>query len=143
MRLNTLKPAKGSKKTKVRVGRGIGCTMGKTSGYGHKGAKARSGYNHKKGFEGGQLPIHRRVPKYGFGSVTDQSEEVRLRDLEKISEQPITFAVIKKVGLVTTTANRAKIILSGKITKAITIKGVKVTKGAKEAIEKAGGKIEE
>lgn len=149
MRLNTLKPAIGSKQNRVRVGRGMGSGLGKTCGKGHKGAKARSGYSRKSGFEGGQLPLQRRLPKFGFTSLqVNKNAEVQLRDLNKIKSERIDLAELKKANLISNNIKHVKIILAGKINKAIIlsnidgIDGIKVTAGARKAIEAAGGKIE-
>lgn len=144
MRLNTLKPAPGSKKDRHRVGRGIGSGWGKTAGRGHKGQRARSGGFHKVGFEGGQMPLHRRLPKRGFKSLTHADvAEVRLGELEAIQVTEIDLAALQSAGIVSKKALRAKIILSGKLSKKVNVKGdVKVSKGARAAIESAGGKVE-
>jgi large subunit ribosomal protein L15 len=143
MRLNTLKPAVGSKQEKVRVGRGIGSGLGKTCGKGHKGAKARSGYSCKSGFEGGQLPLQRRLPKFGFRSMhVKEVAEIQLRDLNKLKVNTINLTELKKANFVGCGIKRVKIILAGDITKAITIVGLGVTVGARKAIEKAGGTVE-
>jgi large subunit ribosomal protein L15 len=143
MRLNTLKPAYGSKQKMVRVGRGRGSGLGKTCGRGHKGAKARSGYSRKIGFEGGQLPLQRRLPKFGFTSFQgDKTQEVQLHDLNKVKALRIDLAELKKANLIGNDIRRVKVILTGKIDKAITLAGIKVTAGARKAIEAAGGKIE-
>lgn len=142
MRLNTLKPAQGAKKIRVRVGRGIGCGFGKTCGRGHKGQTARSGYSRKNGFEGGQLPIQRRLPKFGFTSPkVGETAEVLLANLNKLNGDQIDINVLKQAKMIPAAAKKAKVILSGEITKPITIVGLKVTAGAKKAIEAAGGKI--
>ncbi len=144
MRLNTIKPGKGAKHAPKRVGRGIGSGHGKTSGRGHKGQKARAGGFHKVGFEGGQMPIQRRLPKRGFNSMArDAWAEVRLSDLQKVTETALDFAKLQALGLVPRIAEKAKVILRGKLERAITLKGIAVTKGARAAIEAAGGKIEE
>lgn len=144
MRLNTLKPAPGSKKDRHRVGRGIGSGWGKTAGRGHKGQRARSGGFHKVGFEGGQMPLHRRLPKRGFKSLTHaDAAEVRLGELEAMQVTEIDLAALQSAGIVSKKALRAKIILSGKLSKKVNVKGdVKVSKGARAAIESAGGKVE-
>jgi large subunit ribosomal protein L15 len=145
MRLNSLKPAAGSKKDRHRVGRGVGSGWGKTAGRGHKGQKARSGGFHKVGFEGGQMPLHRRLPKRGFHSLTrDDVAEVRLFELESIQSPDVDLAALQSAGIVSRTALRAKVILAGKLTKKLNIKGadVKVSKGARAAIEGAGGTVE-
>lgn len=144
MRLNTLKPAVGSKKPHVRVGRGIGSGLGKTCGRGHKGQKARSGYSRKNGFEGGQMPIQRRLPKFGFTSpIAKDIEEVQLRDLARIDDLRIGIAELKKANLIKSNTKRAKVILAGAVTKPVVLYGIKVTKGARSAIELAGGAVEE
>ena len=143
MRLNTLKPAVGAKRARMCVGRGIGCGKGKTCGRGHKGQKARSGYSNKNGFEGGQMPLQRRVPKFGFRSpIAYQTAEVRLSELKKIAENEIDISALKRVGIVGVKAEYAKIILSGSIDRAVVIRGIAVTAGARKVIEKAGGRIE-
>ncbi|MBK6981742.1 MAG: 50S ribosomal protein L15 [Betaproteobacteria bacterium] len=142
MELNTLKPAAGSKKARRRVGRGIGSGLGKTAGRGHKGQKSRAGGYHKVGFEGGQMPLQRRMPKRGFVAVTiEPAAQVRLGDLRKVPVDTIDLAALKAAGLVAGSAKRAKIILAGKLEKAVTVNGVGVTKGAKAAIEAAGGSV--
>ena len=144
MRLNTLKPAPGAKKSRHRVGRGVGSGWGKTAGRGHKGQRARSGGYHKVGFEGGQMPLHRRLPKRGFTSPTRLSTaEVRLSELQGMPSAEIDLAALKSVGIVPRAARAAKVILSGKIERSVTLKGLGVTKGARAAIEAAGGKIED
>ncbi len=144
MYLNTLKPAAGSKKPRKRVGRGIGSGLGKTCGRGHKGQKSRSGGFHKVGFEGGQMPLQRRVPKVGFrsrvGMVTD---EIRLHELNKLDVDVIDLEALQKANLISKNIQRVKVMASGKIEKAVTLKGIRATKGAREAIEAAGGKVEE
>jgi large subunit ribosomal protein L15 len=142
MRLNTIKPAAGSKKAKRRVGRGIGSGLGKTAGRGHKGQKSRSGGFHKVGFEGGQMPLQRRLPKRGFVSLSrDDTAEVRLSDLAKLPVTEVDLLALKTAGVVPTLAKAAKVILSGKLTKAVKLTGLGVTKGAKAAIEAAGGSV--
>jgi large subunit ribosomal protein L15 len=142
MELNTLKPAAGSKKARRRVGRGIGSGLGKTAGRGHKGQKSRAGGFHKVGFEGGQMPLQRRMPKRGFVAVTIESAaQVRLGDLRKVEGDTVDLVALKAAGLVAGSAKRAKIILAGKVEKALKVQGVGVTKGAKAAIEAAGGSI--
>lgn len=142
MRLNTLKPAPGSKKPRLRVGRGIGSGIGKTAGRGHKGQKARSGGYHKVGFEGGQMPLQRRLPKRGFTSLSrDAVGEVRLSDLQKMKADKIDLATLKAEGVVHRRATGAKVILSGKLSRKVAVTGVGVTKGAKSAIEAAGGSV--
>jgi large subunit ribosomal protein L15 len=144
MRLNTLKPAPGAKKDRHRVGRGVGSGWGKTAGRGHKGQKARSGGFHKLGFEGGQMPLHRRLPKRGFNSPTrDDIAEVRLSELEALQVAEVDLAALQASSIVSKKALGAKIILSGKLTKKLNVKGdVKASKGARAAIEAAGGTIE-
>ena len=144
MRLNELSPATGSKPVKKRVGRGIGSGLGKTCGRGHKGQKARKSGNPKPGFEGGQMPLQRRVPKFGFRSrVALTTGEVRLGELAKVGENVIDLAALKSANLVNKGAKRARIMLSGSIDRAVTVKGIKLTKGARAAIEAAGGKVED
>lgn len=145
MRLNNLKPAAGARTKGVRLGRGMGSGLGKTCGHGHKGQKARSGYSRKIGFEGGQLPLHRRLPQFGFNSnVMRDRGEIRLQSLNSMEIDRIDLASIKKAKLVRSEVKSVKIILAGVIERAITIvgDGIKVTKGATQAIVKAGGKIE-
>jgi large subunit ribosomal protein L15 len=142
MELNTIKPAAGSKKNRRRVGRGIGSGLGKTAGRGHKGQKSRAGGFHKVGFEGGQMPLQRRLPKRGFLAVTiDKAVEVRSGDLSKVKADTIDLEALKKAGLVAGGTKRAKIILAGKVEKKFAISGIGASKGAKAAIEKAGGSI--
>jgi large subunit ribosomal protein L15 len=144
MRLNTLKPADGSTSSRKRAGRGIGSGTGKTSGRGHKGQKARSGGYHKVGFEGGQMPLQRRLPKVGFRSrIGKRVAEVRLAELARVEGDVIDLEALKKANIVSRQALRAKVFLSGKLEKAITLKGVAATKGARDAIAKAGGKVED
>ncbi len=144
MRLNTLSPADGSRKEGKRVGRGIGSGLGKTGGRGHKGQKARSGGSVKPGFEGGQQPLQRRLPKYGFSSRKGRfSTEIRLHELAKVEADIIDLAALKAADLIGGSIQRAKVVLSGELAKAVTIKGLAVTKGARAAIEAAGGKIED
>jgi large subunit ribosomal protein L15 len=144
MKLNTLKPAAGAKQERHRVGRGVGSGWGKTAGRGHKGQKARSGGFHKLGFEGGQMPLHRRLPKRGFNSMTrDDVAEVRLSELEKLTVAEVDLAALQSAGIVARSKLGAKIILSGKLTKKLNVKGdVKASKGARAAIEGAGGQVE-
>src|SRR2546430_8118561 len=140
MKLNSLKPAPGSKANRHRVGRGGGSGWGKTAGRGHKGQRARSGGFHKVGFEGGQMPLQRRLPKRGFNSPTrEDSAEVLLSDLERVKAEKIDLAVLKEAGVVPGSAKRAKVIVSGKLTRKVTLTGVAVSKGARAAIEAAGG----
>ncbi len=144
MRLNTLKPKQGAKFTSKRVGRGIGSGVGKTCGRGHKGQKSRSGGYHKTGFEGGQMPLQRRLPKIGFHSRMAQSTaEVRLHELNKLDADTIDLAALKAANIVSKNIKRAKIFVQGKLEKAVTIKGLGVTKGARAAIKAAGGKVVE
>ena len=143
MKLNELGPAAGSKKNRKRVGRGMGSGMGKTAGRGHKGQKSRSGGFHKVGFEGGQMPLQRRLPKRGFASRTARySDEVRLYQIEVMKVDVIDLEVLKKEKIVGHDARKVKVINTGEITRAVTIKGLGVTKGAQAAIEAAGGKVE-
>ncbi|CAJ0725731.1 MAG: 50S ribosomal protein L15 [Ralstonia sp.] len=142
MQLNNLKPAAGSKHAKRRVGRGIGSGLGKTAGRGHKGQKSRSGGFHKVGFEGGQMPLHRRLPKRGFTSLTKEfTAEVRLGDLAGLPIEEIDLLSLKQAGLVGEMVKSAKVILSGEIDKKVTLKGISATAGAKAAIEAAGGSL--
>ncbi|MCW7555809.1 MULTISPECIES: 50S ribosomal protein L15 [Endozoicomonas] len=144
MRLNTLSPAEGSRKERQRVGRGIGSGLGKTGGRGHKGQKSRSGGSVKPGFEGGQQPLQRRLPKYGFTSRTARfSAEIRLHELAKVESEVIDLAALKAANLIGGSILRAKVVLSGELNKAVTLKGLAATKGARAAIEAAGGKIED
>jgi len=144
MRLNTLKPAQGSKTAKKRVGRGIGSGLGKTCGRGHKGQSARAGGFHKVGFEGGQMPLQRRLPKVGFIShLAMESAELPLSALNKLDVAVIDVAALRAANLIAKNIKRVKVMLSGKLTKAVTLKGIKVTAGARKQIEAAGGKVEE
>lgn len=144
MKLNTLSPAPGSIKNRKRVGRGIGSGVGKTGGRGHKGLKSRSGGSVKPGFEGGQMPLQKRLPKFGFTSrIGRVSDQVRLAELAKVDAEVIDLAALKAARLVSKQALQAKVFVSGELKKAVTLKGVSATKGAREAIEAAGGKIEE
>jgi large subunit ribosomal protein L15 len=144
MRLNELKPAPGATRNRRRVGRGIGSGLGKTAGRGHKGQKSRSGGFHKVGFEGGQMPLQRRLPKRGFKSLSrGDVAEVRLSALEKLAADKVDFAVLQEAGLVPRAAERAKIILAGELTRKVAVVGVGVTKGARAAIEAAGGSVAE
>ena len=143
MRLNTLSPAPGSKPSRNRVGRGIGSGSGKTCGKGHKGQKARSGGYHKVGFEGGQMPLQRRLPKFGFTSRKSLThEEIRLSELDKMTAETIDLDTLKAEGLIANTVKTVKVMLSGEINRAVTLKGIPASKGASEAIAKAGGKVE-
>jgi len=142
MRLNSMKPAAGSHKAKRRVGRGIGSGLGKTAGRGHKGQKSRSGGYHKVGFEGGQMPLQRRLPKRGFVSRSrDDVAEVRLSDLARLPVTDIDLLALKAAGLVPSIARAAKVIRTGKLEKAVKLSGIGVTKGAKSVIEAAGGSV--
>ena len=144
MFLNTLKPAAGSKSNAKRRGRGIGSGLGKTGGRGHKGQKSRSGGQTKIGFEGGQMPLQRRLPKVGFTSrLARVTDEIRLNELNALTADVIDIAVLKEANLIAKSIKRVKIMDSGKVDKAVTLKGIRVTKGARAAIEAAGGKIEE
>ncbi len=142
MFMNDIKPAPGSRKPRRRVGRGIGSGFGKTAGRGHKGQKARSGGYHKVGFEGGQMPLQRRLPKRGFTPLTrDTFAEVRLSDLERMKADTIDLAALKAEGVVSRLIMEAKVLLSGKLTRKVTVKDMGVTKGARAAIEAAGGAV--
>ena len=144
MRLNTLSPAPGAKKDSKRVGRGIGSGYGKTAGRGHKGQKARSGGSIRPGFEGGQMPLQKRLPKYGFSSrIARTTAQIRLGELNTVDAEVVDLAALIAADLVNDNVTRARVFLSGELTKAVTVKGLAVTKGAREAIEKAGGKVEE
>ena len=144
MRLNELSPGKGAKTARKRVGRGIGSGLGKTCGRGHKGQKSRSGGKVAPGFEGGQMPLQRRLPKFGFTSRQAQyTAEVRLNELTKVEGDIVDLAALKAADIIGDKIKRARVILSGEIKQAVTIKGLKVTKGAQAAIEAAGGKIED
>jgi large subunit ribosomal protein L15 len=142
MELNTIKPAAGSKKPRRRVARGTGSGLGKTAGRGHKGQKSRAGGFHKVGFEGGQMPLQRRLPKRGFLATTIQkAAEVRSGDLAKVGGNAIDLDGLKKAGLVPALSTRAKIILAGEVSGKFTVSGVAASKGARAAIEKAGGSV--
>jgi large subunit ribosomal protein L15 len=144
MELNTIKPADGSKKNKRRVGRGIGSGLGKTAGRGHKGQKSRAGGFHKVGFEGGQMPMHRRLPKRGFVSLTKaDTARVRLYELATVGVDEIDLLVLKQAGIISASAKAARVYLAGEIAKAVKLRGVAVTKGARAAIEAAGGTVAE
>ncbi|GGX67291.1 50S ribosomal protein L15 [Saccharospirillum salsuginis] len=144
MFLNTLSPAEGSHTERRRVGRGIGSGLGKTGGRGHKGQKSRSGGTVKPGFEGGQMPLQRRLPKFGFTSRQKPFvAEIRLNELVKAGSDVVDLDALKKADIIGHQIKRARVILSGEISQAVTVKGLKVTKGAKAAIEAAGGKVEE
>ena len=144
MRLNTIKPNEGAKSQAHRVGRGVGAGWGKTAGRGHKGQKSRAGGFHKVGFEGGQMPLQRRLPKRGFTSLTRRYiEVVRLNELQAMPVDEIDLAALKSANVVSILAQGARVILSGEITRAVTVRGLGVTKGAKAAIEAAGGSVVE
>jgi len=144
MQLNNIQPAQGAKQNKRRVGRGIGSGLGKTCGRGHKGQKSRAGGFHKVGFEGGQMPLQRRLPKRGFVSLTrDDTAQVRLSDLQKLPVDSIDLLALKQAGVVHAGALTAKVILCGEISRAVKLQGLLVTKGARAAIEAAGGSIVE
>jgi len=144
MRLNTIKPDEGSKRERKRVGRGIGSGQGKTCGRGHKGQHSRSGGYHKVGFEGGQMPLQRRLPKFGFRSRKSLTKtEVRLNELELADAAVVDIEALKKADIIPENIKTVKVMLSGEIKKAITLKGIAATKGAKAAIEAAGGKVED
>ena len=145
MKLNTLKPAAGSKPARKRLGRGVGSGLGKTSGKGHKGQKARAGGYHKVGFEGGQMPIQRRLPKRGFTSAAKaagHTAEVRLSDLQKMKETDIDLSTLKAAGVISARALTAKLIKSGELSRKVALKGILASKGAREAIAAAGGSVE-
>jgi large subunit ribosomal protein L15 len=144
MELNNLKPSEGAKKNRRRVGRGIGSGLGKTAGRGHKGQKSRSGGFHKVGFEGGQMPLQRRLPKRGFISLTrNDTAEVRLSEIAKMPGDTVDLMMLKQAGIVPIKAIAAKVVLSGTIEKKVKLSGIATTKGAKAAIEAAGGSVEE
>jgi large subunit ribosomal protein L15 len=144
MRLNSLSTSPGATSTRKRVGRGIGSGLGKTAGRGHKGQKSRSGGTVKPGFEGGQMPLQKRLPKYGFTSrVGLVSAEIRLSELNKMDAEVIDVAALQSASLISRNVKYVKVFQSGEITKAVTLKGLKVSKGARAAIEAAGGKIED
>ncbi len=144
MELNQLKPGSGSKHAKRRVGRGIGCGLGKTCGRGHKGQKSRSGGFHKVGFEGGQMPLQRRLPKRGFVSLTrDDTAQVRLTDLQNLPIDTIDLLALKQAGLISARSLSAKVVLTGEITRAVKLQGLLLTKGARASVEAAGGSITE
>lgn len=143
MRLNTIKPAEGAKHAKKRVGRGIGSGTGKTCGRGHKGQKSRTGGKVQIGFEGGQMPIQRRLPKRGFRSgISKNMAEIRLHELNLVDGQVVDLASLRQAGLLNAGHLRAKVVLSGELSKAVTLRGIGATKGAQAAIEAAGGKVE-
>ena len=144
MFLNSIQPAEGATHARRRVGRGIGSGLGKTGGRGHKGQKSRSGGFHKVGFEGGQMPLQRRLPKRGFKSLTAAANaEIRLNELNLLAVNEIDVLVLKQAGLVPAAVSNVKVIASGELSKAVVLRGIKATKGAKAAIEAAGGKVEE
>ena len=144
MRLNTLSPAPGRIKQGKRCGRGIGSGFGKNGGRGHKGQKARSGGTVRPGFEGGQMPLQKRLPKYGFTSrLAAVTAEIRLSELNLIEGDTVDIKALREAGLINNSISRAKVFVSGEVTKAVTLKGIGATKGAKAAIEAAGGKVEE
>lgn len=144
MNLNTIKPAEGSKRERRRVGRGIGSGLGKTAGRGHKGQKSRTGGFHKVGFEGGQMPLQRRLPKRGFVSMTKaDTAHVRTGELSKVQAEVIDLLALKQANVVAASAHSAKVYLSGDITRALTVQGLLLSKGARAAVEAAGGKIVE
>ncbi|MDU5908218.1 MAG: 50S ribosomal protein L15 [Klebsiella pneumoniae] len=143
MRLNTLSPAEGSKKAGKRLGRGIGSGLGKTGGRGHKGQKSRSGGGVRRGFEGGQMPLYRRLPKFGFTSRKAITAEIRLSDLAHVEGDVVDLNALKAANIIGVQIEFAKVILSGEVTRPVTVRGLRVTKGARAAIEAAGGKIEE
>jgi len=144
MELNTIKPADGAKKDKRRVGRGIGSGLGKTAGRGHKGQKSRAGGFHKVGFEGGQMPMHRRLPKRGFVSLTKaDTARVRLYELAAVGVDEIDLLVLKQAGVVGASAKAARVYLAGEIGKPVKLRGIAVSKGARAAIEAAGGSVAE
>jgi len=144
MRLNTLSPAPGRIKQGKRCGRGIGSGLGKTGGRGHKGQKARSGGTVRPGFEGGQMPLQKRLPKYGFTSrLAAVTAEIRLSELNLIEGDTVDIKALREAGLINNSISRAKVFVSGEVTKAVTLKGIGATKGAKAAIEAVGGKVEE
>lgn len=143
MQLNTIKPALGSKQSKIRLGRGIGSGLGKTAGRGHKGQHSRAGGSHKPGFEGGQMPLQRRLPKFGFVSRKSLvTAEVRLGELNAIQSDFVDLLELKKANLINSKIEFVKVFASGELKKALTVRGIKVTAGAKKAIEAAGGKVE-
>lgn len=143
MKLNTIQPAEGSKRSRKRVGRGIGSGLGKTGGRGHKGQKSRSGGFSKSGFEGGQMPLQRRLPKVGFNSAVNKfTRELRLYQLDGIDGDVIDLDVLKNSGVVPRSTRRVKVINTGELSRAVTIKGLEVSAGAAKAIEAAGGKVE-
>ena len=145
MKLNDIKPAAGSKPTRKRLGRGVGSGLGKTAGRGHKGQRARAGGYHKVGFEGGQMPIQRRLPKRGFSTEAQnrgETAEVRLSDLQKLKETDIDLAVLKAAGVISKQALTAKLIKSGELSRKVALKGILASKGAREAVSAAGGTVD-
>lgn len=143
MRLNTIKPAEGAKSDRKRVGRGMGCGWGKTAGRGHKGQKSRSGGKVQIGFEGGQMPIQRRLPKRGFRSAKARvMQEIRLHELNNVNGDVVDLAALREAGLIKASTLRAKVVVSGEVNKKVNLRGVEATKGAKAAIEAAGGSVE-
>lgn len=144
MRLNTLRPAPGSRRAAKRVGRGIGSGVGKTAGRGHKGQKSRSGGTVAPGFEGGQMPLQKRLPKYGFTSrIARTTAQVRLGELNKVSGDAIDLQALKDADVIRDDVRRVRVFLSGELGRAVTLKGIAVSKGAREAIERAGGSVQE
>lgn len=144
MKLNTIKPAGGAKRGKIRVGRGIGSGFGKTAGRGHKGQRARSGGRGKIGFEGGQMPLQRRLPKRGFRSAMARfSVQLRLSDLQKLEATEIDLLTLKNAGVIPPATQQVKVIKSGELARKVSLKGIKVTRGAREAIDAAGGSIQD
>jgi len=144
MRLNNLRPAEGHRKAAKRVGRGIGSGLGKTCGRGHKGQKARSGGSVRPGFEGGQMPLQKRLPKYGFTSrIGRVSDQVRLAELGKVEGDVVDITTLKAAGLIGQHILQAKVFLQGELSRPVTVKGLRVSKGARQAIEAAGGKVED
>lgn len=143
MFLNTIKPAFGAKRSRKRLGRGVGSGVGKTCGRGHKGQHARAGGSHKPGFEGGQMPLQRRLPKFGFASRKAMvTAEIRLSELNKLADSVVDMSVLKTANLITAGIETAKVFASGEIKKPITLRGIRVTAGAKKAIEAAGGSVQ-
>ena len=144
MRLNTLSPAEGAKHSVKRLGRGIGSGLGKTGGRGHKGQKSRTGGGVRRGFEGGQMPLYRRLPKFGFTSMKAAvTAEVRLNELTKVEGNVVTLETLKAANILTKDIQFAKVVLAGEVKSAVIVRGLRVTKGAKAAIEAAGGSVEE
>lgn len=144
MRLNTIKSSTGARASRKRVGRGIGSGLGKTAGRGHKGQKSRSGGYHKVGFEGGQMPLQRRLPKRGFRSRRKPVvDEIRLNELNAMDAEVVDLGALREAGLIRTDVRRVKVIASGEIARAVTVRGLGVTRGAREAITRAGGKVED